>query len=111
MQYYTFELDKESHDLCTIITPFSKYKYLRIPMGLKCSPVIAQAVMKNVLSDTIEVADVDIDHVSAFSSDWNCHVSGHQSVSHHFTLICKNGFTINPLKCEWAVKENDWLGY
>jgi hypothetical protein len=36
-------------------------------MGLKCSPDIAQAVMKNALSD-IKDADIYIDNVGAFSS-------------------------------------------
>jgi hypothetical protein len=102
-----FELDKESKDLCTIIMLFGKYKYFRILMGLKCSPGIAQAIMENVLSD-IKIADVYINDVGAFSNDCNHHINLLATI---LCQLCKNGFTINPLRCEWAVKEIDWLGY
>jgi len=73
MQYYTFELDEESQDLCTIITPFGKYKYTRPSMGLKCSPDIAQLIMESVLSG-IKDADVYFDYIGAFCKEWDHHI-------------------------------------
>jgi hypothetical protein len=46
MQYYMFELDKKIQDTHAKITPFGEYKYLRLLMGLKRSPDIAQAMME-----------------------------------------------------------------
>jgi len=66
MQY---ELDKASKDLCNI-TPFGKYRYNRLPMGLKCSSDFAQEVMENIFHD-IEDTDVYIDDVGTFSKAWN----------------------------------------
>ena len=67
MQYYTFALDDESADLCTIVTPFGKYRYKRLPMGLKCSPDWAQATMEAVMSGLEEDTDTYIDDIGCFS--------------------------------------------
>jgi hypothetical protein len=63
--------------------------------------------MVNVLSD-IKDADIYVDDVVAFSNDWDHHV---KLIATFLWRSCENGFIINPLKCEWAVKETDWLDH
>ena len=70
-------------------------------MGLKCSPDIAQAIIKNVLAD-IEDADVCINDVGAFSKDWKHHMN---FLTNILCNLLENNFTIKPLKCEWVIKK------
>jgi hypothetical protein len=63
--------------------------------------------MEKVFRD-VEDADVYINNISAFSNNWEHHVKLLCTV---LTKLQDNGFTVNPLKCDWAVQETDWLGY
>jgi hypothetical protein len=76
-------------------------------MGVCTSPDIAQEIMEKTLR-AIEDIECYIDDIGIFSKTWEQHLDT-------LNQVCKRledkGFTVNPLKCEFCVKESDFLGH
>jgi Reverse transcriptase (RNA-dependent DNA polymerase) len=107
MCYYTFELDEKSKNMCVVVTPFGKFRFKRLPMGISQAPDLCQEIMESILKDIPDV-EVFLDDIGIFSQDYRSHM---KTIATVLTRLQLNGFTVNPLKCEWAVQETDWLGY
>ena len=74
MGYYHIELCPDSRKLCTIVFPFGKYEYLRLPMGLCNSPDIFQEHMSGLMQD-LEYVRAYIDNLAILTSgDWQDHI-------------------------------------
>jgi Reverse transcriptase (RNA-dependent DNA polymerase) len=61
MGYYHIELSPDAKKLCTIVLPFGKFEYQRLPMGLCNSPDIFQEKMYNLM--------IKLEYVQAYIDD------------------------------------------
>ena len=52
MGYYNIKLSVDASKLCTIITPFGKYEYLRLPMGVS---VASDRVLAGYLTEGAQI--------------------------------------------------------
>mgnify|MGYP000205434783 CR=1 FL=1 len=75
-------------------------------MGVKQSPDFAQEVMEDIFD--MRDVEVYIDDIGIWAQSWKHH---QRIVSEVLQRLKINGFTVNPLKCERAVKETNLLGY
>jgi len=68
MGYYTIRLDPDAQKICTIILPWGKYSYLRLPMGVSGSPDFFQERMTGLMA-SLEYIRVYIDDLLIITKD------------------------------------------
>ena len=68
MGYYHIQLNPDARKYCTIVLPWGKYEYLRLPMGICNAPDIFQEKMSELMAD-LEFVRTYIDDVLIITSD------------------------------------------
>jgi hypothetical protein len=66
MSYYTIRLDPAASKICTIIFPWGKYSYKRLPSGSAGSPDIFQGKMSE-LEESLEYVRAYLDNLLCIS--------------------------------------------
>ena len=99
--YWNVELDQESSYLTTFNSPFGRYRFLRMPFGLRMSQDVFQAKIDQTFEDcegTIGIAD-DIVIFGKSEQEHDNHLNG-------MLTRCRNtGLKLNPDKCKIKQKK------
>ena len=108
MGYYTIRLDPDSQKICTIIFPWGKYSYQRLPMGIAGSPDIFQEKMSGLMAE-LEFVRTYLDDVLCISKDsFDDHLTKLEQV---LTQLQQARLKCNAPKCKFCAEELEYLGY
>ncbi len=108
MGYYTVRLDPDASKICTVIFPWGKYFYKRLPMGIAGSPDIFQEKMLELMES--------LEFVRAYLDDLLC-ISKLSLEDHLDKLevvlrrLHNAGLKVNAAKSTLCTLEIDYLGY
>ena len=107
MGYYHIKLCPNSKKLCTIVLPWGKYEYQKLPMGLCNSPDIFQEKMNELFAG--------LDYVRTYIDDLLCISNGTyedhlDKLDKVLSILKKSGFKINANKSFFCQKELEYLG-
>jgi transposase InsO family protein len=108
MGYYHVRLDPDSRKLCTIILPFGKFEYQRLPQGISVGPDIFQEKM-NELFDGMDYIRAYIDDILVLTKgDFDDHLEKLDATFHKLQTA---GLKVNAPKSFFFREEIEYLGY
>jgi hypothetical protein len=108
MGYYHIELTPNSKALCTIVLPWGKYEYQRLPMGLVNSSDIFQEEMSGLMADLEYVRTYIDDLLVLTRGSFEDHL---QKLDVVLQRLKKAGLQVNAKKSFFARHELEYLGF
>ena len=108
MGYYTIRLDPNAQKICTIIFPWGKYSYLRLPMGIAGSPDIFQAKMSELM-DPLEFVRAYLDDILCITNE---SLEDHLNKLRQVLIKLQDaGLKVDARKCHFCAIDTEYLGY
>jgi hypothetical protein len=108
MGYYTIRLDLDASKICTIIFPWGKYSYKRLPMVIAGSPDIFQGKMSELM-ESLEFVRAYLDNLLCISKlSLEDHLEKLEEV---LRQVCDAGSKVNAAKSTFCALEIEYLGY
>ncbi len=108
MGYYTIRLDPDASKICTIIFPWGKYSYKRLPMGIAGSPDIFQGKMSELMESLEFVRAYLDDLLCIFKLSLEDHLEKLEEV---LRQLHDAGLKVNSAKLTFCALEIEFLGY
>ena len=106
--FHQIPMDESSSELTTFVSPLGKFRYKRMPFGLKNAPAVFQRVMEEFLEPVKKFCGVYIDDTIVYSDGWSNHMRDLKCV-----LECINsaGVTVKRKKSVFGKKRLKYLGH
>ena len=111
--YWHVRLDEQSSKLTTMITPFGRYRWKRLPFGLKVSSEIFQRKIDEALEDLNGVFNIvdDIIIVGCGATESEALVDNNQNLSKCIQRCKERNITLNEDKQETGLKDITFHGH
>ena len=108
MGYYNIRLSNDAKKICTIVTPFGKYEYNRLPMGVSIAPDIFQDQICQLFDDLESVRKFIDDLLVVTRGSYEDHLAQLDEV---FTRLTNAGLKCKIDKCYFCQPEVEYRGY
>ena len=105
--FFQIPLLEESRKLTTFITPFGRFCFRRVPMGISLGPEVFQTKMREVLQG-LEGCETIMDDTIVYGCDMEEHDKRLEAV---LERIESSGLKLNRSKCHMRQKEVKYFGH